>query len=558
MKDLPIGKRLLVTFGVILGLFVVTVVLSVFALFSTGGNFDSFYNEAYQISNKAAELKLNIQIVAKNIGYSMMEEDSAKTQQYVTTAEQNIQALRDGTAYMKENFQGDQSIIDSYDKVMLNIKEDRDQVLLLAKENKNQEAIDLYFSKVMPGFIEANSYLDQISNAASQAADANFNSAEMQKNVITGVLLALSVLTLVTTVLLASLITRSITGPVTEIENAAKEMSQGSLNVQLTYEGKDELGSLADSMRTLTSGVSEIVEDIGRILAGLANGNFHITSKCLDKYIADYKPILTSMRLIRDTLNETMLQIREASRQVAAGAVQMSQNAQNLAEGATEQAGAVEELTATIEDVADASEKSAESAREAYQQIKISSEKAENGKQEMEELIHAMERISETSKEIENIISAIEDIASQTNMLSLNASIEAARAGEAGRGFAVVADRIGNLAADSAQSAVSTKNLISKTLDEIAIGNDITKQTSQAFAEVIDEMKEFAEIAKGSSEGSATQFESLQQVKAGIEQISIVVQSNSAAAQETSATSEELTAQAENLDNQVSKFQLLS
>ena len=85
-----------------------------------------------------------------------------------------------------------------------------------------------------------------------------------------------------------------------------------------------------------------------------------------------------------------------------------------------------------------------------------------------------MEHITEISKEIGNIITDIEDIASQTNLLALNASIEAARAGEAGKGFAVVADQIGKLAADSAKSAVNTRDLIDKTLVEIQRGNAVT------------------------------------------------------------------------------------
>lgn len=94
----------------------------------------------------------------------------------------------------------------------------------------------------------------------------------------------------------------------------------------------------------------------------------------------------------------------------------------------------------------------------------------------MNDLLMEMEHITEISKEIGNIITDIEDIASQTNLLSLNASIEAARAGEAGKGFAVVADQIGKLAADSAKSAVNTRDLIDKTLVEIEMAIRLQEQ----------------------------------------------------------------------------------
>lgn len=557
LKDMPIGKRMLVTFGVILALFLVTVVLAALSLLSTGSNFTSFYNGAYEVTNKSSDLRGDIQTFAKYVGYSMMTSDEKQTAEYVQAAQDKIQDLRDGTAYMRENFKGDISIIDTYDSIMKGVMDDRDQVLAYALSNENEKAIELYFSKVMPAFVQANECLVQIDESASQSADDTYSFANTQKNVITVILLLLSVITFVATVMMARYLVNSITKPIDEIEKAAKEMAQGSLKAQIAYESEDEMGSLADSMREVMHKTSDIVEDIRVILGNLAEGNFRITSKCIDNYKGDYVPIVDAMRLIRDNLNTTLLEINESTQQVAAGAVQMAENAQGLAEGATEQAGAVEELTATVEAVANMAERSTEQAKQASAQVNESAEKAENSKQDMAELIKAMDRISSTSKEIENIIAEIEDIASQTNLLALNASIEAARAGEAGRGFAVVADQIGKLASDSAQSAVNTKELISKTLDEINVGNKITQKTSQAFEEVIDEMKQFAIVSEESSRTSMDQYESLKQVANGIDQISNVVQSNSAASEETSATSEELSAQADSLESQVRKFQLI-
>ena len=113
-------------------------------------------------------------------------------------------------------------------------------------------------------------------------------------------------------------------------------------------------------------------------------------------------------------------------------------------------------------------------------------QEVDQSKNQMQSMIDTMSRINESSNKIGNIITDIENIASQTNLLSLNASIEAARAGEAGRGFAVVAEQIRQLAEQSTQSAVDTRELIEASLKEIEEGNQAVERVSTSLEEVID------------------------------------------------------------------------
>lgn len=350
---------------------------------------------------------------------------------------------------------------------------------------------------------------------------------------------------------------KSIGEPIKRCANRINLLLEGDLSSEVpVIQTKDEVRILADSTAGIVVGLQGIIGDIKYLLGNMAKGDLTVTSTIREKYVGDYAEILESLANIKENLSDTMVAIREASDQVSAGSAEMAASAQTLAEGATEQAGAVEELTATVESVTTTAEQSANDAQSLYGDVLKSTEEAQNGGRAMNDLTAAMERINTTSREIADIIATIEEIASQTNLLSLNASIEAARAGESGRGFAVVADQIGKLAANSAQSAVDTRELINKAIIEVENGNSITDKTVVIFNHVVQSMQEFAKSTQSSKENSESQAEMLKQIEAGIEQISQVVQDNSAAAEETSATSEELSAQAEHLQSMIDQFKI--
>lgn len=352
-------------------------------------------------------------------------------------------------------------------------------------------------------------------------------------------------------------IATSVQKPLEDLGMRLDAFSHGDLNSPFPeLERQDEISKIIEQCKRMAENLNAIITDAGELLGAMADGNFAVKTKMEEKYEGQFWDLLSSMRKLNSQLSSTLRQINEASEQVATGSAQLAESAQDLAEGATDQAGAIQELTATVESVTGISEQSLEDATHAATRAKAAAENANKSRQDMDELTGAMERIMENSKEVENIIVTIEDIASQTNLLSLNASIEAARAGEAGKGFAVVADQIGKLANDSAQSAVTTKALIGKALEEIIQGNQIVDTTIKAMGEVLNSIQEFAEMASGSADASRVQTDMLKQVEVGIEQISSVVQSNSAAAEETSAISEELSAQAISLKDMVEAFEL--
>ncbi len=364
------------------------------------------------------------------------------------------------------------------------------------------------------------------------------------------------ILTITMCKVVSSNLASSITVPIYELRDAVNKIKEGDFDIEITYESRDELGELANDLKETCGRIKEIIKDTGYLLGEMAEGKFDISSTAADLYIGDYEPLICSMNRLNTQLDSTLRRIKEASRHVMVGSEQLAGSAQDLAEGASEQACAVDELTATIADVTNISEDSARNAMGAANSAKEAAEDAESSREKIGKLTEAMERITNTSKEIENIIAAIEGIAAQTNLLSLNASIEAARAGEAGKGFAVVADQIGKLAADSRQSAVTTRELISKSLTEIENGSIMVEYTMESIGTVLTNMESFAGAAAGAAEASREQADMLKQIQVRIDQISTVVQSNSASAEETSAISQELSAQAIGLEEMIDKFEL--
>ncbi|MBQ2257469.1 MAG: MCP four helix bundle domain-containing protein [Lachnospiraceae bacterium] len=379
---------------------------------------------------------------------------------------------------------------------------------------------------------------------------------------IISIVLAVVLFAIIATVTVASIkvgkkVAQGIITPLNALIERFRTFAAGDLAAPFPeVETEDEVAEMVKEAGSMATTLNVIINDVGELLSEMASGNYAVSSKAGEMYTGDFEKLRSSMRTMRDQMRATLQSIEESSSQVSSGAENFSEASRSLAEGATEQAGAVEELQATITTIAGNIQILAQSAGDAFDEAKMYAEESDHSRSEMETMVHAMERINETSKRIGNIISEIEDIASQTNLLSLNASIEAARAGEAGRGFSVVADQIRQLAEQSTKSAVDTRELIEGALQEINGGNRAAERVSASIETVVEGMKKIAGVCEGANAFAKAQAEAMLQAEQGVNQISEVVQSNSAIAEESSATSEELSAQAVNLNELICQFTL--
>ncbi len=355
----------------------------------------------------------------------------------------------------------------------------------------------------------------------------------------------------------AFIMTHRMTRTLRVLNDAARRVAVGEMDVSVNTASNDDIGVLAQNFNQMTAHLknySGYIEEMSGVLNEIASGNLDITLRL--EYKGEFERLKTALDNITSSLNKTLSEIDFAADQVATGADQVSSGAQALAAGSTEQAGSIEELLATINEISGAIRENAAKSERVSQSMNSIGGEANLSNERMNHMLDAMKDITDNADQISNIIKTIEDIAFQTNILALNAAIEAARAGEAGKGFAVVADEVRNLASKSAEASQNTSALIGKTMEAVENGSQIANQTAESLGTVVRNIGEIVTAIDDISANSLNQAEAVNQVTAGVDQLSSVTQNNSASSEQSAAAAEELAGQASTMKQLIERFTL--
>jgi methyl-accepting chemotaxis protein len=266
--------------------------------------------------------------------------------------------------------------------------------------------------------------------------------------------------------------------------------------------------------------------------------------------------LLRSIDTMRGALTNTLLQVRvvvdgisTASAQIATGNQDLSARTEHTAGNLEETAASMEELTATVRH-------SADTALQANQLAVSAGEVARRGGEVVAQVVTTMDEINASSKRIADITGVIDGIAFQTNILALNAAVEAARAGEQGRGFAVVASEVRSLAQRSANAAKEIKALIGASVEKVDSGTRLVADAGTTMDEIVASVQRVSDIIGEISSASNEQSKGIAEVNASVSNLDQMTQQNAALVEESAAAAESLKNQAVTLNEVLRGFKL--
>ncbi len=511
MKNLNIGTRLALGFGLILVLMASALLLSGFQFRGLGHTLSKIVDEDWEKALAVADVDAYTRANARRTMELLLVADASQAQAVRAHMQQNKARIDEALAKLDLLVR-----LPEGKQALAALKTDRaayvasfTKVDQLVQAGDREAAVRTLWAETLPAIDKLQVNVDALLALQQRLVDQASANAQAD---ITRTLWSLGTAGLLMLGLGSAAewwLARSITQPIGRAVAVAEAVARGDLTAEVVSDARDETGRLLQALGSMTSSLRSVVQTVRQGSESIATG----------------------------------------TGQIASGTADLSQRTEEQAANLEQTAASMEELSATVRHSADA-------ARNASALAQTATATARAGGAVVEQVVGTMDDITAASRKIADIIGVIDGIAFQTNILALNAAVEAARAGEQGRGFAVVASEVRGLAQRSAASAREIKSLIQASVDKVEAGSNLVGSAGRTMKDLVSQVAQASEVFAQISAAADEQTRGIGQVNEAVTQLDQVTQQNAALVEQSAAASDSLRVQAEKLVESVRVFRL--
>ncbi len=495
LKNMKIGTRLLLAFGLVMVLLLINGAISIKAIRSLDDRVEELAGDRMPKVAIATSIIKDINLISRALRNALIN----PSQENIATEFNRIAKARETISTLLEVLQG--KIQDKEGKQFLSdlttaravYAEQMDVYMGHITDHQPDLSKDMLLTSFRAAqqqyFAATDKFIDYQQDSANSVAKA----AKVDASRSRILLIILTASAFLVSGFFAFLIIRSITGPVDKTMQLAESMVKGDLTVKLEVDQQDEIGKMANAMNGM---VAKLRTMIGEVIQG----------------VTELSSSSTGLAAISKQLSGSAKDTAEKSNTVATAAEEMSSNIQSVSTAMEQSANnvgmvaaATEEMTATINEIGQNAEKARAVTESAVTQSHITQKK--------------MAALGESAGKVGRVTETITEISEQTNLLALNATIEAARAGEAGKGFAVVANEIKELARQTAAATVEIKSQIDEMQNTTSSTVEDIEKISKVIAEINTVINGIATAVEEQSAATSEIAGNLSQASQGIAEV---------------------------------------